>query len=279
LAASQFFAFVIVNSSAKVAGVAFAALWAAGAVVQPLRERLERMNDWVRPSARSCQSVQVTGFGLSAAMLGGLRALVADGLWLKTYQAWAACDLPATERLIRLVTMVDDRPVYFWLNGARIMAYDMTEWRRAAHARDRGSAADGRRIVEEQAETALGYLADAHRRHPSSAAVCVETANIHLYRRGDLVSAAEWYQRAAGLPDAPYYAARIHGELLRRLGREREAYLLLCRLHPSLPANDPEAMAEVVLRRIRGLEEALNIPEGDRYRPVSGSAEDRDRKR
>jgi hypothetical protein len=77
------------------------------------------------------------------------------------------------------------------------------------------------------------------------------------------------------LPGEPYYAARIYGELLRRLGREREAYLWLCRLHPNLPTEDPEAMAEVVLKRIRGLEEALSIPEGDKYRPVSGSAENR----
>ncbi len=265
------------NSSAKFAGVAFAALWAAGAVVQPLRERVDRLNEDRRPSSLSGGPAQVTGAGVSAAMLGGLRALVADGLWLKTYQAWAACDLPATERLIRLVTTVDDRPVCFWLNGARIMAYDMSEWRRAAHARGGGSADGERRIVEEQAETALGYLADAHRCHPESAAVCVETANIQLYRRRDLLAAAEWYQRAAGLPDAPYCAARIHGELLRRLGREREAYLWLCRLHPHLPANDPEAMAEVVLQRIRGLEEALSIPEGDKYKPISGSAENRNR--
>jgi hypothetical protein len=274
LAVSPSIAFAIVNSSAKFAGVAFAALWATGAVVQPLRERVERLNEWARPAALSGGSAQVTGPGVCAAMLGGLRALVADGLWLKTYLAWAACDLPATERLIRLVTVVDDRPVYFWLNGARIMAYDMSEWRRAALERG-GSAYDERRIMEEQAGTALRYLADAHRRHPESAAVCVEAANIHLYRRSDLLATAEWYQRAAGLPGAPYYAARIYGELLRRLGREREAYLWLCRLHPNLPTEDPEAMAEVVLKRIRGLEEALSIPEGDKYRPVSGSAENR----
>ena len=254
------------NSSAKLASVAFAALWATGVVVQPLRERVERLNECRRPSSLAGEPAQVTGAGVSAAMLGGLRALVADGLWLKTYRAWAACDLAATERLIRLVTTVDDRPVYYWLNGARIMAYDMSEWRRAAHARGGGSTDGEGRIVEEQAETALGYLADAHRRHPESAAVCVETANIHLYRRGDLLSAAEWYRRAAGLPGAPYYAARIHAELLRRLGRDREAYLWLCRLHPNLPTDDPEAMAEVVLMRIRGLEEALRIPEGNKYR-------------
>jgi hypothetical protein len=240
-----------------------------GVVVQPLRERIGRTQEGAQPSPPSGETARLTGQGVSAAMLGGLRALVADGLWLKTYLAWAACDISATERLIRLVTTVDDRPVYFWVNGARIIASDMAQWRLAAHARGCGSAEGERRIVEEQAGAALSYLADALCHHPGSAAICVETANIHLYRRGDLSSAAKWYQTAAGMPDAPYYAARIYGELLRRLGRKREAYVWLCRLHPNLPVDNPDAMSKVVLGRIRELEKDLSISFSDRYSPLS----------
>ena len=265
--------FGIVNSSAKLASVAGAALLAAGAVVQPLRELANPAKGAARPSTPRAEGAPPTGPGMSAAMLGGLRGLVADGLWLKTYLAWADRDRVATERLIRLVTMVDDRPVYFWLNGARMIAYDITEWRRAARPPGSDGVEDDRRLVEEQARAALSYLAEARERYPDNAAICVEMANLHLYKRGDLSTAAEWYRRAAGLPDAPGYAARIYGELLRRLGRKREAYAWLCQLHPDLPSDDPEAMADVVLGRIRGLEEALGVPEGDRYRPVSGRAE------
>lgn len=212
-------------------------------------------------------------------MLGGLRGLAADGLWLKTYLAWASCDLPATERLIRLVTIADDRPVYFWLNGARIMAYDMPEWRRAARPGGESTADDTRRIEGEQTEAALGYLAEAHRRHPGSSAICVEAANIHLYRRNDLPAAAGWYRTAAGLSDAPYYVGRIYGELLKRLGREREAYRWLCHLHPQLPVDDPEAMAPLVLARIRELEKRLSIPSREQYSPDSSSGLNRDQTR
>jgi hypothetical protein len=268
-----------VNSDARVAGIALAALLTAGVAVQPVRELVQQAKTGLQPSAASRAPAPITRQGVSAVMLGGLRALVADGLWLKTYLAWAACDLPATERLIRLVTIVDDRPVYFWLNGARIMAYDMTQWRLAAHARGGGAAEGGRRIVEEQAGAALRYLADARRRHPESAAICVETANIHLYRRGDVSSAAEWYRRAAGSPGAPYYAGRIYGELLRRMGRKREAYNWLCRLHPKLPVDDREAMPEVVMSRIRELERDLNIANNEQYTPLPYSEMSRNRQR
>lgn len=208
----------------------------------------------------------VMGRGLSAAVLGGFRALVADGLWLKTYRAWSAGDLPATQILIHLVTVVDDRPLFFWLNGARMLAYDMTEWRLAKiGAAGPAPAAVRRRIADEQAALALRYLEAARRRHPDNAALCVEMAHIHLNLRADVAAAARCYRQAAELPDAPRYAARVHAQLLRRLGRPREAYLWLCRLHATLPARDPEAMPDVVLQRIRELEETLAIPAAQRY--------------
>jgi predicted Zn-dependent protease len=168
--------------------------------------------------------------------------------------------------LIQLVTVVDDRPVFFWLNGARMLAYDMTQWRLArAGAAGPPPAAVRQRIAEEQAAMALRYLEEARRRHPDNAALCVEVAHIHYNLRADVAAAARWYRQAAELPDAPRYAARIHAQLLRRLGRPREAYRWLCRLHATLPARDPEAMPEVVLKRIRDLEETLAIPAAERY--------------
>ena len=59
------------------------------------------------------------------------------------------------------------------------------------------------------------------------------------------------------LPGAPYYAARIHGELLQAMGRPQEALHWLREILPGLPDNDPAARREVVLERIRALEEEL----------------------
>lgn len=257
------------NSSTKAASLACAILLATGAVLQPLRELVGRTKEGTQPAALSSGSAMVTAPGVSAAMLGGLRGLAADGLWLKTYLAWAARDLLATERLIRLVTIADDRPVYFWLNGARIMAYDISEWRLAARPAGDRTPENARRVVEEQAQAALGYLAEAYRCHPASSAICVEAGNINLYRRNDPATAAEWYRRAAGFPDAPYYVARIYGELLRRRGQEREAYTWLCQLHPGLPVDDPDARSQLVLDRIRELEKRLSISSREQYMPDS----------
>jgi len=224
-----------VGLRSSVIGVTSLAL-ACGAL-WPLREFVEtagtRSGNLSRARPAGSTPLQWTG----AAMPGAMRALTADGLWLKVYAAWAVRDLPRTEALLRWVTAVDDRPISFWLNGARIIAYDVTEWKLSALDDRRVPLAVRRRVIEAQACAALDHLAAAQKRHPESAAIWVEMGNIHLYRRGDLPRAADCYRRAAESPNAPAYAARVHAELLRRLGRAQEADVWLRRLHPTLPAD------------------------------------------
>lgn len=207
---------------------------------------------------------------LVRALLGGFRAVAADLLWLQMSGAAEADNLAEVESLLNLVTEIDARPLYFWVNGARIMAYDMPAWRIAAAGgydhvppRVRGE------IIREQAQMALRRLDDGLGFHPASAALWVERANIELNRLDDVIAAAESYRRASMQPGAPYYAARLHAELLRRLDRKAEALEWLIKLHPQLPPGDEAAAADLVLARIRDLERELVVTENDRYRPGS----------
>jgi hypothetical protein len=203
----------------------------------------------------------------NAVFPAGFRALAADGLWLKVYSAWAVRDIVRTEGFIRLATLADSRPVGFWLNGARIMAYDVPEWK-IAFAGPGGLPKEvQKRIVEEQACAGLRFLEAASKLHGENAAFWVEMGNIHVYRRGDLSRGAECFRCAAESPDAPYYAARIYAELLCRSGKLKEAYAWLRGVHPCLPVADETAMSGVVLVRIRELERRLNVPPGERYVP------------
>ena len=204
--------------------------------------------------------------GAAFGMLGGWRAILADLTWLHVQAVWEQRDLPATGSALRLVTTLDPRSLYFWLNGARMIAYDMPAWRIAA-AGGYGvvPTAEQRRIDGEQARLALARLDAAMDFHPASAALWIERANIESYRLHDLAAAADSYRRAARQPDAPYYAARIYGELLRRLGRNAEALAWLRQLHPSLPRDDENAGAAVVLARIRELERELGVVSSECY--------------
>ncbi len=220
-----------------------------------------------RPDVRAETFAGAMGQGIALGIFGGFRPLVADFLWLQVQDRWEARDLGGTLGHLRLTTAVDPQPLAFWLNGARIIAYDMTEWRLAGLTRgDAMSESVGKRIEAEQARMALAWLREAERFHPGTPVLQIERANVQLNRLHDVAAAAASYRSAAELTDAPYYAARLHAELLRRLGRKAEAYAWLRKIHPKLPPNDAAAAAGLVLARLRGLEADLAIPPRQRYR-------------
>ena len=183
-------------------------------------------------------------------MLGGMRSVLAGGFWLRTNLAWEQRDAAATTALLHLTVAADERPLTFWLNGARLLAYDLPAW-----CEYDVPAAVRQRHATEQAEAAMVFLERGLLAHGPSAELYVEMANIRLRALGDREGAARLFRQAAEQPGAPYYAARIHAELLRELGRPAEALAWLRQILPGLPAGDPPAQRDVVLARIKGLEQ------------------------
>ncbi len=239
-----------------------------GAVLHRVESPLWAAMHAEQPGLRSEAVGAAAGHGLALGVLGGFRAIAADFAWIRVYVIWEKHDLPGTETLLRLVTTLDPRPLYFWLNGARIIAYDMTAWRiAAAGGYDVVPVAEQQRIGAEQARLALRRLDEAMACHPASADLWIDQANIELNGLHDVAAAAASYRRAWEQPHAPYYAARLHAELLRRLGRKAEALEWLVALYPQLPPDDESAGAALVLARIRDLERELQVPATRAYRP------------
>lgn len=220
-------------------------LWFTGGILLRLVEPAGMLSSGLNGE----QMVALAGQGGLMATLGGLRSVVAGGYWLRADLAWERRDAAAMEMLISLTVTADERPLPFWLNGARMLAYDVPAWLPAD-----APLVARRQAMAEQARRALQFLDQGLRWHGADAALYVEMANIHLRQRGDLESAARCYRLAAEQPGAPYYAARIHAELLRELGRPREARDWLGHILPGLPADEPQARREVVIQRIKELE-------------------------
>ncbi len=198
----------------------------------------------------------LAGLGATLAVLGGFRALAADVLWLKANLAWERRDLAATDALLRATAAADARAAYYRLNGARIMAYDMPGWRTPPDA----PAAVRAQYAAEQAEQALTFLAEGAAQHGPEAEHFIEMARICQQSLGDLPRAAGYYRRAAELPGAPYYAGRLHIELLARSGRLREARDWLRDWLPRLPADDAAAERGRMEARLAELERMIEAP-------------------
>lgn len=258
-------------------------LLVTGAVLRQLEQPAWDKIRARQPELRLESLKDALGQGVTVGLLGGFRAIVADFFWIRTNAVWERNDLPATQTSIKLVTAIDPRPTYFWLNGSRMIAYDMPNWRiDKAGGYDAVPETVKRRFDEEQSAVGIAYLETARDFHPENPLLTLEIANIHLNRLKDVETASRLYFEASRQPNAPHYAARIYAELLRRLDRKAEAYAFLKALHPTLPTDDFTAQPETVLQRIRELEGELSIPPLLRYRtaaepaPATGSILDVD---
>ena len=241
-------------------------LFVAGVALRPIENPAWEKISAEQPEMRLESLKDALGQGVTVGLLGGFRAIVADLFWIRTNSIWETNDLAGTEISIRLVTAIDPRPTYFWLNGSRMIAYDMPNWRiDAAGGYDNVPDVVKRRFDEEQSGKAIEYLEGGIGFHPDDPLLVLEIANVHLNRLKDVETASRYYLRAAKMPDAPHYAARIYAELLRRLGRNADAYAFLKELYPTLPKGDLMAQPWVVLDRIRELEGELNIPVAQRF--------------
>lgn len=251
--------------------VVVAALTVAGLALRPVESPAWESLRADQPALKLDSIQGALGQGVTVGLLGGFRAIVADFFWLKTNSVWGDNDLPATQTYVHLVTAIDPRPLYFWLNGSRMIAYDMPNWRiQAAGGYDTVPQSVQRKFDEEQSAVAVDYLKSGLGYHPDEPLLYIEIANVYLNRLKDNATAAEYYLKAAQQPDAPHYAARIYAELLRRMGRNREAYDWLKKTYAELPKGSDAsftAVPEVVLERIRELEKELGIPESEAYQP------------
>ncbi len=230
----------------------FTRLW-DGAAWDAVRER--------QPELNLASVEDALGQGMIIGLLGGFRTLIADMLFINANVHWQNKDRPKTETLLRMVTAVDPRPMFFWLNGARMIGYDMPVWRvQELGGFDEVPKALKDQIWADYAHRAMHFIEGAKEFHPEDYRVPLEIAQIYNNRLEDKEKAAEWYLETTRYPDAPFFVARIHAELLRQAGREREAYNYLRNLYSTLPDDNPMATKPVVLGRIRDLEESLDLP-------------------
>ena len=144
-------------------------LIAAGLALRPLEGSAWKKISVGQPQLRLESLKDALGQGVTVGLLGGFRAIVADLFWIRTNSIWEKSDLPGTEVSIKLVTAIDPRPLYFWLNGSRMIAYDMPNWRIDANGGyDKVTEADKRRFDKEQSAKAVKFLNNALEFHPAS---------------------------------------------------------------------------------------------------------------
>jgi tetratricopeptide (TPR) repeat protein len=245
-------------------------LLVVGQLMRPVEESAWKIVRAGQPELNLGEIEGALGQGLVVGVLGGFRTILADLLWIRMNSIWERRDRIKLDAMIRLIGTLDPRPDFFWINSARMVAYDVPHWRVLEEGGYTVVLGERQQAIGlEQAEQAFAILERARSLHPNNPKLYLETGQIYLNRLNDYENAAIWFLKASELPRAPYYAARVYGELLRRQGKQVEAYRYLQDLYTNLP-NDPYAQKNIILGRIRELETTLKIPYLLRYQSAKG---------
>lgn len=216
------------------------------------------------------------GQGLVVGVLGGFRAILADFLWIRTNTIWERRDRAKLDAMVRLVTTLDPRPEFFWINGSRMIGYDVPHWRIAEEGGYQDVSESRQRAIDlDQADQAFDLLDKALEFHPGRSKFYMEKGNIYLNRLKDDANAAIWFLKASQQDDAPYFIARIYAQLLRKQSLDTEAYAFLKDLYVELP-DVPYAQKNIILERIRNLENDLKIPSWERFQMPQATSDSPD---
>jgi hypothetical protein len=199
------------------------------------------------------------------AALSGLRAVVADFLFIQAHEAWERTEWARVLFLFRQVTTLQPQVPLFWEMAAWHMAWNAS----AAVMNDTSQPRLGLRVKAEREYFALGkdFLERGITNNPNSAQLYETLARFYRDKLNDHAQASQSYAKAATLSGAHNYDRRFSAyELSYCEGRELEAYERLRALyeegeHERLPT---------LIRRLKFLESKLNLPQGERIPDKEG---------
>jgi len=243
-------------------------LLAWGIIKLPVEARLEKQ----------MQEARLGGFKVTASLreqagqagfiaaLGGLRAAVADLLWIRAHIAWQDVQYGRMKLLFDTCTAMQPRRVNFWDLAAWHMA-----WNGAAHVQNHTEDSVERKTrMREFFKLGEDYLLRGIESNPDSWELYDRLGWLYRDKFQDPARAAAAYDEASKRPGRLDYTRRIAATLLADVpGREREAYAKLLALfregdHQWLPT---------LLHKLHDLEVRLGIPDEQRiYHAVVKSA-------
>ena len=165
------------------------------------------------------------GQGVLLGILGGLRTVIADGTWLRSYVAWEKRDRAACEGLMRTACALDPRARYFWENTGYVMGYDMAHWeirRRGGYAKVSQEIQDG--LFKSYARKGLEVFEDGAKHTGGNPGILISAGQMAEIKLKDNLLAASYYKRATESANAPWFSYFLCARALWEGGQKKESY-------------------------------------------------------
>jgi hypothetical protein len=241
----------------RILGILVLLAW--GIIKLPVEARLEkRMQDarlgGFKPSASLRQQAGQAGY---IAALGGLRAAVADMLWIRANTAWKDVQYGRMKLLFDTCTAMQPRRVIFWDISAWHMA-----WNGAVHIENTEPDPIARQAkMREFYKLGEDFLLRGIESNPDSWELYDKLGWLYRDKIRDMEKASLAYEEASKRPGRLEYTRRFAVYCLAKVpGREQEAYTrLLALFHEG-----EQEWLPTLFRDIQKLEARLGIPDEQR---------------
>jgi hypothetical protein len=235
----------------------------AGTLLLGAGEYSESSWQKIRPSVPEIGRKEIEpslGQGVLLGVLGGLRNIIADGTWIRSYVYWEKKDRAACEALMRTACALDPRSRYFWENTGCVIGYDMAHWeirRRGGYNKVTREIQD--EIFKKYARHGLTVFEEGVKYTGGSPSLLISAGQLSEIKLKDSLLAAEYYRRAAESRGAPWFAYFLCAKSYWEGGKKVEAYLWYRKqyIEKLLPMEDGSPDD---LNHLRYFEEELNVP-------------------
>ena len=235
------------------------ALLAWGIAKLGFEGRLEqRMQDarlgGFKPTASLRQQAGQAGF---IAALGGLRAAVADMLWIRAHMAWQDVQYGRMKLLFDTCTAMQPRRVNFWDIAAWHMA-----WNGSVHAEMHETDPVVKKAkMREFYELGKDFLLRGIESNPDSWELYDRLGMLYRDKYKDMAQASKAYDEASQRPGHLEYTRRFAAYYLADVpGREQEAYTRLLALF----RESEREWLPTLFRQLQKMEVKLAIPDDQR---------------
>jgi tetratricopeptide (TPR) repeat protein len=198
------------------------------------------------------------------AVLGGLRGIVTDFMWLSAHDDWSNRQWFRMKPKLDMVVTLQPHFLDYWDIGAWHMAWNISYDASVNTAEPR----EAYRLKEQRYWIDEGekFLREGLANNPDSWLLYFKLGWLLDQKKQDYKQAAEYYAKAAEYAEAPLYVRRQVGHALNKAGLKREALAHWKKLWQE-PRGGPHNAGELwdrIETWIRELETELNVPASER---------------
>lgn len=200
------------------------------------------------------------GQGVLLGILGGMRTVVADATWIRSYVLWERRDRAGCEAMMRTACALDPRTRFFWENTGYTIGYDFAHWeirRRGGYLKVSPEIQNS--IFQRYAKMGLEVFEQGVEHTGGNAGILISAGQLAEIKLKDNLLAAQYYLRATQVKNVPWFAYWMCARARWEAGEQVGAYRWYRAQWVGVLSREADGSPDD-LERLRFMETELKVP-------------------